>query len=974
MACHGIDEAHRKRHTGIAELLKLLYELCGLSGSIVSVAIFQSGVSQEKTSDEGSRVTEDDEDRNGHGTPRSGGDTDKQKLTRRERKDAKNLAKAASRVKVMTCQEVDYVHSVLHPARDEDNSIGPESVEEMEDFERNLTYNASVYGSGTKSAVLRSFNKISYTGIDFDAEMERILDDLRLAELVMKNNKREGLMGKELRTFGQKLATFKQLVVGDLLWVKREEMETRMRKAGFLRWTHREGFDLLQERHAEFVWETGERRTPTVDEDPYGAAKSFEGRDNSKENEPPANSRREWKEQYSQGGRDLEGDSRTADTRHHHQNAIAVGKSTLYKKSGMTLPFESAASSPRNAIAGTPVKILNLVDPTKLQNLAEEVYPVTDDWSQVKKNGKSQTASKSSAVKESMGAQKYRPPRLEPSASRSNPTLDPPKLSSLLQRGEVTSPISATRISRAGAVQKPTAIPAAVVTRKASSERLTPETETSNVLASPTKRRISESSSAKDSIRSSSPPPVSSKKAKKQKREAERKHRRKIELQQLDTQTEPAANGVENVKVNHTVVESPAEENVKNVEAPSDNPVVSVETVANNDANKDKDEDKMPALNSVEFENTTSVPSDETPKSEPASKVLPPRPTRAFASSLDDISQEQRLEDLRKGRERINKLEGKAYHQHSIPFPSNVSRSTELGSATDADWLNFFAYLEVDALSPPAFDADTCPFATRGLKDCPYHHADCGWTPLSDVVSLVLPAHSESLTCGPFNRLRAEKLLILFNAQFPDIRGRLMLVDTPLLEWLIFGQKDFSRPPPVGLMKDKAAYWSGYPTGRMMKQEQEFNTLSISNATAARQWTHAQLMELHSKVEPVTEEQICYCDGPDPANAFASSLASELSSTFDTIECSFKGCSIEKFHRECVHEWFPDTLSKFYCTECQIEMERLAKETCKGLGLEVKKAEKRPPKAITDFLTKAVESAVLTGGCSCSCCCPVHGR
>jgi hypothetical protein len=114
----GIDEQHYKRHHDIAERLRAVYESCG--------EVDWNIVPDELELEERERGREpSDED-----TPSS----------KRERKDAKRLARTASRSSVITQDEIRYIDSMVHAPEGitSNDANGPRNPEEIEEIERQL--------------------------------------------------------------------------------------------------------------------------------------------------------------------------------------------------------------------------------------------------------------------------------------------------------------------------------------------------------------------------------------------------------------------------------------------------------------------------------------------------------------------------------------------------------------------------------------------------------------------------------------------------------------------------------------------------------------------------------------------------------------------------------------------------------------------------------------------------------------------
>jgi len=243
--CNGADEAHHKRHQDVAERLRSIYESCGEDWPIIPADEPERGRASRRKSecddDDGERLSTS---RGAH-------------AKKKDKKEQKRLTRAASRRRVITLEEIKYIESVLHPASTHGDAEGPHNPEEVDEIERHLRYNAQVYNMGAKRRVMKEFARVPDADVDFEGEMERILEILRVAELLKCNTKNRGLQGKELKHFDELVAEFKKRVVEDLLLLKKEEVEVRMRRASYLRYTNRASFDVVEERYAAKDWKTG---------------------------------------------------------------------------------------------------------------------------------------------------------------------------------------------------------------------------------------------------------------------------------------------------------------------------------------------------------------------------------------------------------------------------------------------------------------------------------------------------------------------------------------------------------------------------------------------------------------------------------------------------------------------------------------------------------------------------------------------
>ncbi|KAF2690521.1 hypothetical protein K458DRAFT_106687 [Lentithecium fluviatile CBS 122367] len=237
--CNGADEAHHKRHQDMAERLRSIYERCGEAWAIIPSNEPERGRARRRGSVSLAS-----------GAPQA---------TKKNKKEKRRLARAASRRRVITLREIKYIESVLHPASTVGDAEGPRNPEEIAEIEKHLRYNAQIYNTCSKRREMKEFALIPDVDVDFENEMDRILEILRVSELLKRNSKNRGLQGKELKHFEELVSAFKEHVVEDLLLLKKDEMEVRMRRASYLRFTNRASFDIVEERYAERDWRTGEK-------------------------------------------------------------------------------------------------------------------------------------------------------------------------------------------------------------------------------------------------------------------------------------------------------------------------------------------------------------------------------------------------------------------------------------------------------------------------------------------------------------------------------------------------------------------------------------------------------------------------------------------------------------------------------------------------------------------------------------------
>jgi hypothetical protein len=236
--CCTIEEAYHRRHKKIAEGLRDVYESCGLTDWIIEPI---------RPEERGRTRGQDPDWEDGDDTSRMPS-TEGMTASKREKKDAKALARAASRSRLISQEEIAHVESILHGAdgpSDENSGriTEPRNTEEMEEIERHLKYNAHV---------------------DFDAEIERILEAFRVNELLRMNTRNRGLQGKQLKTFQDLVEMLKQAIVGHLIQAKQVTLETSMRRAGYLRYTNKAAHDKLEDRYTGRSWKTGEKYAPAA--------------------------------------------------------------------------------------------------------------------------------------------------------------------------------------------------------------------------------------------------------------------------------------------------------------------------------------------------------------------------------------------------------------------------------------------------------------------------------------------------------------------------------------------------------------------------------------------------------------------------------------------------------------------------------------------------------------------------------------
>lgn len=169
------------------------------------------------------------------------------------------------------------------------DGISPANMEELQLIEEHLRYNANVYNSHSSRKALKQFAQIPEVDVDFESEVERVLDTFRITELVKRNLRNRGLQGKELKVFENLVDAFRNSIVEDLVLVKKDIMEIRMRHAGYLRYTNKTAYNIVEDRYTDKDWKTGERITSSASD--YSGSTSLSEQLDSPTGYVPCNSK-----------------------------------------------------------------------------------------------------------------------------------------------------------------------------------------------------------------------------------------------------------------------------------------------------------------------------------------------------------------------------------------------------------------------------------------------------------------------------------------------------------------------------------------------------------------------------------------------------------------------------------------------------------------------------------------------------------
>lgn len=186
----------------------------------------------------------------------------------------------------------------------------------------------------------------------------------------------------------------------------------------------------------------------------------------------------------------------------------------------------------------------------------------------------------------------------------------------------------------------------------------------------------------------------------------------------------------------------------------------------------------------------------------------------------------------------------------------------------------------------------------------------------------------ELCSTGPFNRLRGEKLLSLYEKDHRT-KGRLMLIDDDLINYFMEDpiSRSRNRNPdgvPARLQKEYDDVKNGYNPGTLMAQELRFERLYAKNGFMKQELTQSMLQDIQrNEFERLDTRYMCYCRAALPKTG---------SSKTDIIVCSYRDCSTGNFHRSCIKKLGFGLVSRWYCTECEQKMKVLARQTLRRLG------------------------------------------
>ncbi|KAJ4301697.1 hypothetical protein N0V90_003790 [Kalmusia sp. IMI 367209] len=868
--CLRVDEAHYKRHFDLAEQIRSIYECCSEEWSIIP-------------DDESNRVRNRSKDSDAFDSDDRSSSSGDVIVTKREKKERKRQTRAASRAKVLTQEDIKYIDSVLHPAASHGHAENPNNFEEVEEIERHLRYNAQCYSTGAKRRDIRDFTHISDADIDFDAEMDRIFEVFRVTELLKRNERHRGLRSKELAHFRALVASLISQIMDDLVSVKRDELEIRMRRAGFLRYTGRPCYDIVERRYENMDWKTGEKLPSN------GSGSGSSGSLTAVEDEGDEGDRTSETETPDEKFRS----STTlilndADRRHLQQSHMKiVGDGSLEEVNIIqTQPIRSALrekSIPKlpslrilntNVIKPPQIRFRN---PWKRQN-SVDAKPCIIKRS-IQTPSPKESESKRPALDSDDGWQTVgviASPLAIPMAStlQTSPKLSVAQLNPLDVHGISSCPNSSktepgTSLNIANKLN--------TMRRKFNDEKSRNPNNLEQNITHFSMNNFEENEQITETAIINAAPVNSRKKDKKKQREAERKSRR-------------AAEGRPSPSIEADVSDALSGGSKANA---SDLASSSADSISNKGL-------------------------DDGSGSSHLSKPV----NHMSAIETDDNDNGTRAKDTRAS-------EGHLKPSPLLEVPPPVPTTN---SGRHDDWMKYVNLTKVDCLSGSVSTTSHvyCNFGEEelskciGMPDCPYDSSFCACVdplnPSNDKYIIYAETNPDAL--GPFSYHRGEKLMRFFESR-PETKGRLMLVDAELYHWITTEGRSWSVEKakregteilgmPKRLSVEVDDYFRGYEKGKTVKQLEQYQELADRNdRLCTRKITRDLLEQMRKECEhgaPGTS--ICYCKDVMPARP----------DDDEFVECGFRECPFRFFHRSCIKDLGFEKVTTWYCALCECTM------------------------------------------------------
>ena len=175
--------------------------------------------------------------------------------SKKDRKEAKRLAKAADRVLEIKAKDVERIGKILHPREPVDEEVERGLLMDKS-IEENVYYHPQTSNNREERHIFISHDRRGKAEFKVTAaEIERIMIELRVHDTShVKGKKERALVGR-----------LRDKIVEDLKHEHGEARETMMRKAGFWRWASRKAYNRLAENGRIWDWKSGEDLAPVVE-------------------------------------------------------------------------------------------------------------------------------------------------------------------------------------------------------------------------------------------------------------------------------------------------------------------------------------------------------------------------------------------------------------------------------------------------------------------------------------------------------------------------------------------------------------------------------------------------------------------------------------------------------------------------------------------------------------------------------------
>jgi hypothetical protein len=154
--------------------------------------------------------------------------------------------------------------------------------------------------------------------------------------------------------------------------------------------------------------------------------------------------------------------------------------------------------------------------------------------------------------------------------------------------------------------------------------------------------------------------------------------------------------------------------------------------------------------------------------------------------------------------------------------------------------------------------------------------------------------------------------------KYEDTKGRVMLVDSDLLDWFARDYDPLTQamPMPERLAEEYDAFIAGRGPGSGLRQEELYARLQGENAKTLVPMCRNRLVSIHRDCEVPGEKVLCYCGR----------AGAQLDKVEEVVVCEFRNCPYKYFHKRCVTKLGTEAVSRWYCTGCELQMKVMAYE------------------------------------------------